>query len=254
MLPEDLELAAAEAEEFATEPDLELDEPDEAEMELPEEFETAMGFEEEGGLEAELVDEALDLGVEEAGFGVEDEVELGFGEAEETLGLGAVDEPSDDLDFGLDPGGGFGAFDAEEGLAEAEAQRPAPCARYRAAVIRYTRCWRRTRNRRCLCLVYRFRALYCRCLWLRTRNRRYLCCFYQYFAAYYRCLYNLTRQRRYLCLHFRFRANHCLCLFRLTRNRRYLCCHYRFMMQYCRCIRNVACYRRFVALYRRNCR
>ncbi len=72
------------------------------------------------------------------------------------------------------------------------------CGRERARALRYRALYRRTRNRRYLCLFYRAAAIYFRCMYRATGNRRYLCRFYRYASRYYCCLYRLTRNRRYL--------------------------------------------------------
>jgi subtilisin family serine protease len=158
-----------------------------------------------------------------------------------------------------------------------------PCRKKLAAANRYLEAYKKTKNRRYLCLYYlyfgayyccRYRAkknrrflctcyyyyaLYYRCQHQVTKKRRYLCFYYSYLAAYYCCMYQVTKNRNYLCACYRYRASYYSCMYQETKNRKHLCAYYKYLAAYYCCLYRVkkdrrhlcACYRYYSAFY--NC-
>lgn len=85
------------------------------------------------------------------------------------------------------------------------------------------------------CSRYRALALRYWMLYKRTGQRRYLCMYYRYVASYYACLYRATRQRKYLCLYYRYMAEYYYCMYTVTKNATYLTYYKRYLAAYQRC-------------------
>ncbi|GEM_PF-619690 len=130
-------------------------------------------------------------------------------------------------------------------------RKPPRCRKYRVYAARYLELYRRTKNRKYLCLYYRYLGAYYCCLYRATKNRKYLCACYRYYAAYFRCMYRITKKRKYLCLYYRYLGAYYCCLYRATKNRKYLCACYRYYAAYFRCVYRITKKRKYLCLYYR---
>lgn len=112
-----------------------------------------------------------------------------------------------------------------------------PCQAYLKRASYYLALYRKTSNRRYLCLYYRYMAAYYLCKYKTTKNRKYLCMYYRAIAAYYYCLYQTTHNRRYLCMYYRYMAAYYYCLYQTTKVQKYLILYRLYLAAYRRCIK-----------------
>lgn len=152
---------------------------------------------------------------------------------------------------GWDKHSGSGIIQAKAAFDKVVPIKPPRCQRYRDAASRYLKLYKKTNNRRYLCLYYRYIGAYYCCLYQTTKNRNHQCLCYRYYAAYFKCLYQVTKNRKHLCSYYRYLGAYYCCLYQVTKNRRYLCYCYRYYARYYYCMYQVTKNRRYLCLYYR---